>query len=346
MRQACIALVLLLVSSAAVAQIKPQQQNQVVHPVAAIPIVQKWQLVADPNEGSFQLEMPVGWRVGLGSKRRSALQYRPWATAISPDGLTVIAMNDPDEPSYATPMHGFPPGSVYNASGTVYRVAPYHSAAQYAMTWGARKLPAFCTAIKVTNNRPRPDAAQRLNPLSAAMGIRRDYGEATFSCDKSGIPVTAYVFIGSTAIPTGPGTGLWYADVIYAFLAPTPVAGVAASTLAHMIKSSRPNLQWVARQSKTNMDVSRIATQTNNAISDMVMQGWQERGAINDRVMAEGERTRLGVDVYADPATGTQYEVFNKNQYYWANAAGTVVGTDTDTAPSSSFSRLNRVPPK
>lgn len=65
-----------------------------------------------------------------------------------------------------------------------------------------------------------------------------------------------------------------------------------------------------------------------------------------DRMMQEDSRTRLGIDVYADPATGTQYTVANSHQYYWANASGAVVGTDTDTSPGSSFSRLKRVPPR
>jgi len=50
--------------------------------------------------------------------------------------------------------------------------------------------------------------------------------------------------------------------------------------------------------------------------------------------------------VYADPATGTQYTVANSHRYYCVNASGTVVGTDTDTAPGVSVNRLNRVPPQ
>jgi hypothetical protein len=65
-----------------------------------------------------------------------------------------------------------------------------------------------------------------------------------------------------------------------------------------------------------------------------------------DRVMEEGSRARLGINVYANPATGTQYTVANTHQYYWVNATGAVVGTDTNTAPNASFSRLNRVPPQ
>jgi hypothetical protein len=341
MRPVCVAFFLLLSSSAAGAQTMGG------HPVAAMPVVQRWQRFSDPNEGAFELEMPQGWKVSGGTVRHNALQYRGWASAISPDGATVLGINDPTEQSYATPMYGFPAGSIYNGGGgTSYLVAPYESGVQFAMSWGSKKLQPLCTSIKVTAKNARLDLTQQINALSPSMGVSHDFGEATFGCEKSGMPMTAYVFASTTAIRTGPQGGLWYPDIIEAFLAPSPVAGLAAGLLAHMVKSVRLNPTWVARQSQTNVDVSRIAAQTNAAISDSIMHGWQARGATMDRVMEEGSRARLGIDVYADPATGTQYTVASSHQYYWANAGGTVVGTDTDTSPGAAFSRLNRVPPQ
>ena len=341
MREGYVALFLLLLSVAAGAQTIGG------HPVAAMPVVQHWQRFSDPNEDAFDLEMPQGWKVSGGTARHNALQYRGWASAISPDGGTVLGINDPAERSYATPMYGFPVGSTYNGGGgTSYLVAPYESGVQFAVSWGSKKLQAFCTAIKLTNKNTRPDITQRVNALWASMGVSQDFGEATFGCEKGGLPMTAYVFASTTAIRTGPQGGLWYPNVIEAFLVPAPVAGLAAGLLAHMVESVRFNPTWVARQSQTNMDVSRIATQTNAAISDSIMQGWHARGATMDRVMEEGSRTRLGIDVYADPATGTQYTVANSHHYYWANANGTVVGTDTATSPGAAFTRLTRVPPQ
>jgi len=341
MRPACVALLLLFSSSAAWAQTAGG------HLVAAMPMVQHWQRFSDPNEGAFDLEMPQGWKVSGGLLRHNALQYRAWASAISPDGATILGINDPAEESYATPMYGFPVGSIYNGGGgTTYRVAPYESGMQYAVSWGTRKLQAFCAGIKVTNKNTRPDITRQIGSLSASMGVSRDFGEATFACEKSGIPMTAYAFVSTTAIRTGPQGGLWYADTIEAFLAPSPVAGLAAGLLAHMIKSARPSPAWVARQSQTNLDVSRIATQTNAAISDSIMHGWEAKGATDDRLREQRSREQLGIEVYADAATGTQYTVANTHPYNWVNAGDTVVGTDTDTSPGPGFRRLNRVPPQ
>jgi hypothetical protein len=347
MRQACLTLILIFSGSAAAAQ------GTTGRPVAAMPVVQHWQVFSDPNEGAFQLEMPQGWKVAGGTVRHNALQYRGWASATSPDGATILGLNDPAEPSYVAPSAmlaaaGFRVGSVYNGGGgTTYIVAPYQTGAQFAASWGQRKLRELCTGIKVTGGGARADLSAQINAYSRPYGITHDIGEATFTCDKNGMAMTAYAFAATTRIGGAGGQGgLWYADTIEAFLAPSQVAGLAAGLLAHMVKSVHVNPAWVARQSQTNMDVSRIATQTNAAISDSIMRGWQERGATFDRVMQEGSRERLGIDVYADPATGTQYTVANTNKYYWANASGTVVGTDTDTPPGPSFSRLKRVPPQ
>lgn len=347
MKQACLVLIVLLSSTAASAQRTTAQ------PVAAMPVVQHWQVFSDPNEGAFQVEMPQRWKLSGGTLRHNALQFRSWASAISPDDATILALNDPTEPSYVAPSAmlaaaGFRLGSIYNGGGgTTYIVAPYQTGAQFAVAWGQRKLRALCTTIKVTGGGARADLSERINAVSRPFGVTHDVGEATFTCDRSGMAMTAYAFTATTRIGGAGGQGgLWYADTIEAFLAPTPVAGLAAGLLAHMVKSVHVNPAWVARQSQTNMDVSRIAAQTNAAISDSIMRGWQERGATMDRVMQQGSRARLGIDVYADPATGTQYTVANTKKYYWANASGTIVGTDTDTPPGFSFTRLNRVPPQ
>ena len=307
------------------------------HPVASIPLVRQWQTLTDPNEGAFRVEIPAGWKNSGGLKRYNALQYRAWVTAVSPDGFTTLALGDENEPAYATPMIGFRPGSIYNATGTYYIVEPLQSG-------GTRKLQNLCTDIRMTGSRARPDVGQQL----AAFGIRHDYGEANFTCRRNGVELSAYALLGITLIPTTQYTALWYADSLVEFVSPTPVAGLAAGLVAHMLKSVTPNPVWVAQQSHTATTVSQIASQANNAISNDIMQGWEQRGAIIDRIMEEGSRARLGIDIYSNPATGTQYTVSNNagQNYYWVNAGGNVVGTLTDTSPGPGFARLKRVPPQ
>ena len=318
-------------------------------PVAAIPIVRNWVKFVDPQEQAFQADVPQCWKVNGGTVRRNALQFRSFVNATSPDGATILAINDPNEWSYVIPtpmlaMAGFRVGSLYSGGGgTVYTVAPYLSGSQFAVAWTQRKLTTLCGSIKLKSSRGRPALTGEINAIAAAYGIHHDAGEASFTCAKGPLKLTAYVLADVVSIGGAAGA-IWYAETIVGFLSPSPVAGVAAGLLLHMVKSVRVNPEWVARNSNMSLQVSQIATRTNAAISDTIMQGWQSRGAIIDHAMEEGSRERLGIDIYSDPATGNQYTVANHYSFYWANPSGTVVGTDTDTAPKG-FTRLTRVPP-
>jgi hypothetical protein len=344
---ACIALLLVLLFVPSPTTVSAQNPGK---SVAAIPIVRHWQVFSDPNEGAFQIEVPQGWRVGGGTARRSALQFRLWATAISPDGYTILSVNDPQAIYYIAPSPmlssgGFSMGSVYSpGGGNAYVVAPYQSGSQFAAYWGGGKLSSFCTSVTIVGSRERPDLSQRVNAITASLGIYYDFGETTFSCNRNGVPMTANFMVSTLII--GGSVGMWMPDTIESFVAPAPVAGLAAGILAHMVKSHQVNPTWAMGQSETTAAVSRITAQTNNYISDTIMSGWEQRGATIDRVMEEGSRTRLGIDIYSDPTTETEYTVGNTSNHYWTDAAGNVVGTDTDNAPGAGYRRLNRVPPR
>jgi hypothetical protein len=320
-----------------------------VSPAAAIPIVSHWVKFSDPQEQAFQVDVPQGWKVAGGTTRRNALQYRSWVETVSPDGGTIVAINDPNEWSYVIPtpllaMAGFGEGSLYSGGGgTVYTVARYRDGRQFAVEWTQRKLATLCSGIKLGGSRERPELTSQINAVAGASGIHHDAGEASFACAKGPLKLTAFVLADVVSI-SGQAGAIWYAETIAGFLSPSPVAGIAAGLLAHMLKSVQVNPAWVARNSNMAVQVSQTEAQTNAAISDSIMRGWEDRGAATDRVMEEGSRARLGIDIYSDPETGNKYTVANDHNFYWVNPSGTVIGTDTDTAPKG-FSRLARVPP-
>jgi hypothetical protein len=323
-------------------------QNQV--PVAALAFVKEWVKFSDPQEGAFQADVPKRWKAEGGTFRLNALQYRNWLKTTSPDVVTTIVLNDPTEDAYVIPtpmlvMAGFAEGSLYSGGGgTVYRVARYQTGAQFASSWGQGKLASLCHAVQVAASQTRPELTAQINTYGRPYGLHHDVGEAIFTCTNAqGEAMSAYVLASILSISDQFGA-IWYAETIIGFASPMPVAGVAAGLLAHIVRSVEVNPAWVAHQTQTNMDVSRIATQTNNAISDSVMHSWESKGAVIDRIMEQGSRARLGIEIYQDPATGTEYTVANTHRFNWVNPQGTVVGTDTDDAPKG-FSRLARVPP-
>lgn len=311
-------------------------------PVATLPSIQ-WQKFVDPQEGMFSMDAPAAWRVSGGLARRNALQYWPWLAAVSPDGNTILAFGDPTLQSYVLPTPilaatGFREGSVYSPGSTVYIVSRYVPGPDFAVLYAERQLPHFCTDIQPTSRGERADMAARIGT-----GTRTTAGEARFACRKDGAEMAAYVFCATSEVSQG-GIGFWYPSFLFAYLAPKPLAGIAEQMVAHMLGTIAVNPQWLAAQTGTSMAVSRITTGTGHAISDTIMQGWQARNATIDRMMEEGSRARLGIDIYANPATGTRYTVANTHNYYWVDPQGRVVGTETNTPPAG-FAPLQRVPP-
>ena len=170
--------------------------------VAAVPFIQ-WQKFVDPNEGSFWMEVPSGWRISGGLARRNALQFWPWLTAVSPDGDTIIAFGDPNLQSYVLPTPslaaaGFHEGSLYNGGGgTLYVVRRYVPGRVFAKDYGQQQLPRFCADLQVTANPERPDAAAWIGGRFS----QTTAGEVRFSCRKGDMAMEAYEFCATSLIP-------------------------------------------------------------------------------------------------------------------------------------------------
>ena len=186
--------------------------------VAAVPLVQNWQRFTDAQEGAFSAEVPAGWKVQGGTVRRNALQYRNYLTVTSPDGNTILAINDPNEWGYVIPtqmlsMAGFREGSIYNGGGgTLYTVASYRNGAQFSAVWGRKQLANICRNVRVEDSRERPDLSGQINSYSSAYGLHHDIGEASFTCvNPQGQPMTAYVMTSVLSIG-GQGGAIWYAE--------------------------------------------------------------------------------------------------------------------------------------
>src|ERR1039458_9137469 len=103
----------------------------------------RWTVFHDPAEHAFSIEVPAGWTVEGGAQRMSAVEIRPWARAVSPDGAIELFVGDKDAPILTHPnpmleMGGFHQGSVYSPGfGQSFTVAAYQSGQTFAAGWGA-----------------------------------------------------------------------------------------------------------------------------------------------------------------------------------------------------------------
>jgi hypothetical protein len=106
--------------------------------------------------------------------------------------------------------------------------------------------------------------------------------------------------------------------------------------LNRAIETSKPNPQWQARVAQVRNQVgqtavreagkrSRIISESNNQIGDMIMQGWQQRQQTLDNVYDRGARARQGIGRYTDPIGGTGYDAEYGHERIWVNPYGEYV---------------------
>lgn len=308
----------------------------------------RWTRFVDPAELAFSVDVPQDWRSEGGIHRVSALQPIPWLRSRSPDGRTLIVLGDPNMVGFVIPtpisdMANMPEGTTYNAGGVLLTILHYQPGQEFAEAYGSRYLPSLCAGVRLEDSRPRPDASYA---LAGVLGfIRVEAGEARFACTGNGEPLEAYLFSVTLLYGDQNGLGLWEGNRLFGFLAPRDLAPAASDMLVHMAQSFAFDPVWVARTSKSAADISVTATRVNAQVSKSIMQSWSERRAAQERGLEEYSRMQRGIDVYANPATGTSVTVPGGSNYYWIDAQGRVIGTQTDTVPGPGFIRMVRVPP-
>jgi hypothetical protein len=82
----------------------------------------QWSTFRDPTEAAFTIDVPSGWQVSGGLKRRSVNQPHPLLAVVSPDGLARILFGDPSAIAYSELTNsmrglGFREGQSYTPKG-------------------------------------------------------------------------------------------------------------------------------------------------------------------------------------------------------------------------------------
>jgi hypothetical protein len=108
-------------------------------------------------------------------------------------------------------------------------------------------------------------------------------------------------------------------------------------------KSVRVNPQWVTRQQQTTMQVSQIAAQTQEHISNTIMNSYWNHANVEQELSRRWENAILGTTDVLDPATGEHKKIYNSANYYWINNQGRIVGTQTESVPGLDFRPLTQL---
>ncbi len=337
-------------------------------PSAAPAPAVRWVTYADPAEHAFTIQVPAGWRVTGGSRRMSTIEIRSGIDAQSPDGAIDLFYGDLNVPIFTVPsrmlaMAGLRPGMIYNPGyGQQFVIMPYLTGENFAARWGDRRIARDCTGVSMTVAQARPDASQRIDMAYAQGGVRTSIqaGQANFSCTMPGGPADGYVFAGTELVQTQ-ASSLWDVKSLAGFVAVASRAGEASALLSHMVASFAIDPGWAAQQAQVTAQTNRIVEQTNQVVSNAIIQNGRMLSEASDRMFQAGqarsneqfnavenydEKAVRGTSDYVNPDTGTTYgSLDNSKAHQYVNPSGQTFGTDSENSPGPGWTELQRVPP-
>ncbi|HEY3730507.1 MAG TPA: hypothetical protein VGL28_04525 [Steroidobacteraceae bacterium] len=296
-----------------------------------------WTAYRDPTEGAFMLEVPAGWQVVGGLKRRSANQPHPLLGVVSPDGLTKIVFGDPSAIAYSelTPSMrglGFREGQPYTPRGEPELINSYRTGEQWSETLGNRELQQDgCRNIQVISHRSLPQIADGLIP-PAGVEHRDTVGETYFRCVCNDILYVGYGFSETAGDYYYQGSqviaGAWGDDTSVVLLTPQGMGGFAMAIANHMLQSMRWDPSWWQRQFHAAVaQADALYAQATHSISQQG-QSW--------------DQTVRGVQSYVNPDTGKMWEVpITGANNFAQDGAGHIIGL-TGSQPPPGFTLMQK----
>jgi hypothetical protein len=298
-----------------------------------------WRRFQDPTEAAFSLEVPEGWSVEGGLKRRSLNQPHPVVAVLSPDGLTTIVLGDPAAIAYGELTNslrtlGFHEGQSYTPRGEPELIRSYRSGEQWSAERGRSELARHeCGNITVVHQRSLPK--QPGLPTPAGVERRDTAGETLFTCVRHNILYAAYSFAetsGDYYYQNGQViAGVWTDDTCVLVLAPQGLGDWAMGIARHMLGSLRWDEAWWQRQFNATVEQANVIyRQATHAIA--------QQGADWDRAIR-------GVETYTNPKTGKKLEVsITGADNYAQDDAANVVGI-VGSEPPPGFTLLEKKKP-
>ena len=310
----------------------------------------RWQ---DPQEHAFTVEVPKGWQIRGGLTRMAAVDVRVAAELVSPDGQIRVYAGDAQIPNFTIPTEmlsfaGFREGTWYRPGyDTALMVQRYVPAPTFAQQYAATKVAAGATDVHFDKVRDH-SAALNLsggNPQFSGVQTTAHAGDVLFTCTKNGKPQAGYVFA-ATQLTSMSGTegGLWSVTANFGFLAPADRASEAEAVLRHVLSSYRVDPTWAAQQQRLTGNVSSIVADTNDYVSKVIHDTYQNRQQSQDTISRRRENAILELEDVVDPTSGKHYKVQSGSNYYWIDGHDIIMGTNTFDNPAWGFEEMIRVP--
>ena len=138
---------------------------------------------------------------------------------------------------------------------------------------------------------------------------------------------------------------MWTLGYLFSFKSQKGKLDSCAHLFQTVVSSFRLNPQWFSKynqvveylirrqiqQIRNAGELSRIISQTHNEVSDMMMQSYNERQSVYDRVAENFSQHIRGVDEYYNPVEERPVELPSGYNHAWVNGLGEFVLTDDPT---------------
>ncbi|MFZ0450030.1 MAG: hypothetical protein WAL98_12380 [Desulfatiglandaceae bacterium] len=293
---------------------------------ASLPEMVPWN---DPLEGAFACPVPRGWNVDGGLKRYSALDVRSEILVTSADNRMLARIGDSFIPPMELPapilqQYGVVEGGWFSRDGqSKLLVMRYLPSTLFLKTI---YLPQRVGPVGNVRERNFQQLSQQAQSLwaRAGMPVRVDTAEMTFDAQTEMGHRKGYAFVQTVLVPTQgvPDRGNWYVTHLFGYLAAPGAESVAEGVLNRMVLGYRENPNWRARQSRLTGEVSRIRSETNRQVDDMINQTYMNRSRAQERTHERWSRAFRNEVLIEDPNTGQRYEVPSGGNYYWRIGPG------------------------
>ncbi len=236
----------------------------------------------EPNEGAYTINVPEGWKISGGIRRRTPVDVRSAVNVVSPDGTIHLFIGDYDvpparEPDQLTPMAGMREGQIYDG----VLLARYQTGVEFAQRYAAWKL---CRQPQIIQSGILRKESETLSAevarygWSMAMAASASVGEAILRCGQAEGFVMATTLYSRPA--RGPGVSGWSVYQLAGFITQDSAQGYFAKyILSSMLASLRMNHEWEMRSAQAAGQYANAMMQMSNAVTQATIQHARQQAA-------------------------------------------------------------------
>lgn len=306
---------------------------------------------------AFRLLIPADWTFQGGVQW---LMNNPGMPAVigfraqNPHGVEAFEAF-PNLPFYWTnnPMFSmtFPPGSMYYGN----EVRPPGPALQVLREIVIPRFRGRMPGLRIVGEEHLPSLAaemQASSPVAPSNLTSADGARLRIQYQPGGQTVEEDVY-GVVEVSQQPGPLMmggmqhifWMADYLFSFRALAGHLDRLSDVFTGMVRSFRLNPGWYSRYRQMSQgmiqnqmqqiqqvgQMSRMISRTNDQISDMIMDSYNERQRTLDRLSNQFSQAIRGVDEYHDPLGGQNVELPGGYRQAWSNGLGEYIVTDDVT---------------